>query len=250
MSSLPFADAIHTAIACSLHANRCNRLPNSTDINHLTGRWIWKFTKVLPARTMTQQCDRLDQFPSSWGMASIFGNFKSNLRYQRCRINMLRLQVLWKTNNANVVLTIIVCIQQAVLIGTSGPRHGNLVFVYNSIAVSCKVDLPRFTLLKTYFQQNQLTRVQLVCPARPARLGTRNRICSCWTQSCTVQCCNQKWGCVKCSLQFGLWRMDGRTDSERERETAIAGWIDVYMDTRTQGYMDGLIDKFINGLDK
>jgi hypothetical protein len=36
----------------------------------------------------------------------------------------------------------------------------------------------------------------------------------------------------------------------RERETAIAGWIDVYMDTRTQGYMDGLIDKFINGLDK
>jgi hypothetical protein len=145
-----------------------------------------------------------------------------------------------KKNNANVVLTIIVCIQQAVLIGTSGPRHGNLVFVYNSIAVSCKVDLPRFTLLKTYFQQNQLTRVQLVCPARPARLGTRNRICSCWTQSCTVQCCNQKWGCVKCSLQFGLWRMDGRTDSERERDSD--SWMDRcihgYKDTRIHGWID------------
>lgn len=138
------------------------------------------------------------------------------------------------------------CVQQAVLIGTSGPRHGNLVFVYNSIAVSCKVDLPRFTLLKTYFQQNQLTRVQLVCPARPARLGTHNRICSCRRQSCTVQCCNQKWGCVECSLQFGLWRMDGQTVRERDSDSWMDRCIHGYKDTR----IDGWIDKFINGLSK
>ena len=150
------------------------------------------------------------QAPEAWFQSLAIS--KATHSYQTCRISMLRLQMLWKTNNANVVLTIIPGIQQTVLIGTSGPRHGNFVFLYNSVAVSYKVDLPRYTLLTKKCPAKSIYEGATGVPRSPCK--TKNMQSDLFMLYANMYCAIRNgaaWN-VHCNLAS-----DGWTDKQGER---------------------------------